>query len=388
MDENVPKVWIPLGKANHPKPSATSLTTTQIATLKGLFTKQFEYKVYYEKGTLIHAGLIHDEEFDTTVSPLASWGSGRSGEEDPPPQADPAGQSVSLEKRPTSSGPKKPLFAKKKKKTALPPPLPSEIVDFSEGPILEEPSHTYYGGKNNPPICTGAVQAEGSNSVHVVKRGYSTNYLPLPYTLPGGLVINESSELQRNCEAFMAVKPLMLKQIGQSFDSFRDPLEIDGASMSRVIESMNDSCILACKVHEGLDREKVLKAQLEEARGECSNVEKIVFARDQETKRAEEAEDKMKEVQTTAEALAQQRVQEALENFKDTLEYKLAAGTKVVYCLFEFVKTYKDDTPSLVMNYQEFIQPYPSEWFAALSFDTPSSPEEGGSADPANPANV
>ncbi|GAA0174844.1 hypothetical protein LIER_28148 [Lithospermum erythrorhizon] len=129
-----------------------------------------------------------------------------------PNKAVSAGQSASLGKRPTSSAPpKKPLFAKKKKKNAPPSPPPSEIVDFSEGPILEEPSHTDLGGQNDPSISIVVVQGEGSNSAHVVKRGYSTNYLPLPCTLPGGLVINESSELQRNRDSFMAVKALMLK---------------------------------------------------------------------------------------------------------------------------------------------------------------------------------
>ncbi|GAA0154614.1 hypothetical protein LIER_12546 [Lithospermum erythrorhizon] len=68
----------------------------------------------------------------------------------------------------------------------------------------------------------------------------------------------------------MAVRPLMLKQIGQSFDSFHDPLEIHGASMSRMIETICKADRLDDQVHEGLDREKALKARLEEVEGECS----------------------------------------------------------------------------------------------------------------------
>ncbi|GAA0172119.1 hypothetical protein LIER_26011 [Lithospermum erythrorhizon] len=133
----------------------------------------------------------------------------------------------------------------------------------------------------------------------------------------------------------MAVKPLMLKQIGQSFDSFHDPLEIHGASMSRVIVLEKDS------------------------QARVTDMEKSVLAHDQETKRADEAEAKLKEIQTTAEASAHQRFEEALANFEDTPEYKLAAGKDTAYCLFEFVSTYKDETPSLLANYQEFIQPTP-----------------------------
>ncbi|GAA0168285.1 hypothetical protein LIER_23035 [Lithospermum erythrorhizon] len=147
------------------------------------------------------------------------------------------------------------------------------------------------------------------------KRAIPPVFLPLPYTLPGDLVINESSVIQRNRKAFMAVKPLMLKPIGQTFDSFHDPLEIHGASMSRVIESMNASYVLACKVHEGLDREKAQKAQLDEAKGNrydelkvkyeqlekdsqarAADVEKTMLVRDQEIERADEAEAKLKEI--------------------------------------------------------------------------------------------
>ncbi|GAA0172118.1 hypothetical protein LIER_26010 [Lithospermum erythrorhizon] len=56
-------------------------------------------------------------------------------------------QSTSLGKRPTSSAPPKwPLFVKKAKKTAPPPSLGSEIIDFSKGPILGEPCHTNLRG--------------------------------------------------------------------------------------------------------------------------------------------------------------------------------------------------------------------------------------------------
>ncbi|GAA0140883.1 hypothetical protein LIER_02153 [Lithospermum erythrorhizon] len=97
----------------------------------------------------------------------------------------PVGQSSSLGKRPISSvPPKKPLFAKKKKKIAPPPSPPSETMDIIGGPIL----------------------VEGSDSAPAAKLGYSANYLPLPYTLPGGLVINDSSDLQSNREVFMAVR--------------------------------------------------------------------------------------------------------------------------------------------------------------------------------------
>ncbi|GAA0154613.1 hypothetical protein LIER_12545 [Lithospermum erythrorhizon] len=102
-------------------------------------------------------------------------------------------------------------------------------------------------------------------------------------------------------------------------------------------------------------------------------------------KRAEEDEARLRQVQTTAEFLAQQRVEEAIQNFEDTPEYKLAARKDVAYCLFEFVKTYKDSTPSLVASCQEFIRPYPS-LMKKCYFDASSSLEESERANPTNPA--
>ncbi|GAA0167250.1 hypothetical protein LIER_22225 [Lithospermum erythrorhizon] len=372
MDEDVPKVWVPLGNANHPKPSATSLTTVQIATLKRTFTRQFEYKIYCEEGVLIQAGLIRDEEFEPFVTPSASWGEIlRSTQIVVEPNKVPFS---------TMFGRRQPLFQQVKVTKKTSPEVPSSQEQISSSPDLAaaissslEPLRMSSEDLRDP--LTGPItkQAEGLDHAPKAKLGYSANYLALPDTLPGGFVIDQSSDLQKNCEAFMAVRPLMLEKIGKSFDSFRDPLEIHGVTLRNMIKAMNASYVLACKADrlddacaEGLDREKALQWRIQELEGEyeaekqksltpynekmeavkrsvdmirrheeleatyersekdshawAADVGKLSLARDQETQRTNEAEAKAKEVKESAELLTQKRLEEAFHQFEETPE--------------------------------------------------------------------
>ncbi|GAA0141125.1 hypothetical protein LIER_02340 [Lithospermum erythrorhizon] len=73
MDENVLVTWTTLVQAHRPHFPATSITNRNIATLRDLFTKQYEYKQYCHEGALIQADLIADETFDPTTSEPTAW---------------------------------------------------------------------------------------------------------------------------------------------------------------------------------------------------------------------------------------------------------------------------------------------------------------------------
>ncbi|GAA0154615.1 hypothetical protein LIER_12547 [Lithospermum erythrorhizon] len=98
------------------------------------------------------------------------------------------GNISSLGKRPSSSTPpKKPLFAKKRKKaaprvsTSAPPSFhSSKIMDLTEEPLPEGLLITNLEGLDNPTTKVVSVQEESSDSASKAKLGYSANYQPLP----------------------------------------------------------------------------------------------------------------------------------------------------------------------------------------------------------------
>ncbi|GAA0145730.1 hypothetical protein LIER_05855 [Lithospermum erythrorhizon] len=65
MGDEVPKKWTSLEEAKQPKFRKTALIKGQIASLKRLFDKSLHYKVFCEKGVLVHAGLIQSKELVT-----------------------------------------------------------------------------------------------------------------------------------------------------------------------------------------------------------------------------------------------------------------------------------------------------------------------------------
>ncbi|GAA0174812.1 hypothetical protein LIER_28125 [Lithospermum erythrorhizon] len=75
-------------------------------------------------------------------------------------------------------------------------------------------------------------------------------------------------------------------------------------------------------------------------------------------------------------------VDEALHAYQKFIDYALEVGKEAPYCLFRFSKSYKDVNPSIVANYEEFIQGYPKDWFVSLSINALLSPaEEEGEAE-------
>ncbi|GAA0141126.1 hypothetical protein LIER_02341 [Lithospermum erythrorhizon] len=130
-------------------------------------------------------------------------------------------------------------------------------------------------------------------------------------------------------------------------------------------------------VLKSLNELKAKHAQLEkDSQSQATNLEKMVLASDQEAKRANEAEAKLREALAMAEELAQKRVEEALAHAFNTLQYKMAAGVDAAIFLHSFVDSFQEETPIMVKHYKEFIQPYPQPWFEGLSFDPPA-PADG-----------
>ncbi|GAA0170851.1 hypothetical protein LIER_25025 [Lithospermum erythrorhizon] len=58
--------------------------------------------------------------------------------------------------------------------------------------------------------------------------GYSANYLDQPYTLPDDLEVTDKSKLWKALDAFRATRPLLLEEIGKTYEDYIDPLEIQG----------------------------------------------------------------------------------------------------------------------------------------------------------------
>ncbi|GAA0185704.1 hypothetical protein LIER_32992 [Lithospermum erythrorhizon] len=76
----------------------------------------------------------------------------------------------------------------------------------------------------------------------------------------------------------------------------------------------------------------------------------------------------------TAEQTLSQRVEKAIYDYQRSEAFRSEAGKEVAYCLCLFTKTYKEVNPSIVANYEEFIQGYDPDWFAPLDLSAPLTP--------------
>ncbi|GAA0174046.1 hypothetical protein LIER_27517 [Lithospermum erythrorhizon] len=119
---------------------------------------------------------------------------------------------------------------------------------------------------------------------------------------------------------------------------------------------------LASEVHGLSNKLTCLEASLTKAERNAQSLKKC----------AEEAE----AAKQAAERSADNKVRQALEEFRFSDTYRVAAGGDSTYCLYRFAKTYKDTNPHIVANYEEFISEYPSEWFANVHVHAPLSPLE------------
>ncbi|GAA0149537.1 hypothetical protein LIER_08687 [Lithospermum erythrorhizon] len=73
MRDAVPKRCTLLTESSYPKFNKIALIKAQIATLKRPFENPLHFKVFCEKGVLIHACLICSKEFDQSMVPPINW---------------------------------------------------------------------------------------------------------------------------------------------------------------------------------------------------------------------------------------------------------------------------------------------------------------------------
>ncbi|GAA0146328.1 hypothetical protein LIER_06313 [Lithospermum erythrorhizon] len=150
-----------------------------------------------------------------------------------------------LGKRPASAETRPPLFSMRQKSIAHKLPR-SEILDLTEDPHLT----TLYGqeaSKESSNHNPSTIPDEGADSAPKAKTWYSTNFLDLPYTLPGGFQVTEDSNLWKKSDAFGASRPLLLERIRKDYDSINDPLEVHGVVARHLIRAMNTSYAISCR---------------------------------------------------------------------------------------------------------------------------------------------
>ncbi|GAA0155636.1 hypothetical protein LIER_13324 [Lithospermum erythrorhizon] len=148
----------------------------------------------------------------------------------------------------------------------------SEILDLTEDP----PSSTLPGQEVSKeisglnPSTSDSLHEEGVDSAPRAKMGYSSNFLELPYTIPGGVQITEESTLWKKQDIFRATRPLLLDRIRKDYDAIRDPLEIHGRWLA-----LNANHALACRADllddasaDAREKERALQLQVTELKKE------------------------------------------------------------------------------------------------------------------------
>ncbi|GAA0142343.1 hypothetical protein LIER_35563 [Lithospermum erythrorhizon] len=125
------------------------------------------------------------------------------------------------------------------------------------------------------PSTSDSLHEEGAESVPKAKTGYSTNFMELPYTIPGGFQMIEESSLRKKHDSFRATRPLLLERIRKDYDTIRDPLGIHGVVACHLIKAVNASHALACRADllddaraEACENERALQLQVAELKKE------------------------------------------------------------------------------------------------------------------------
>ncbi|GAA0174130.1 hypothetical protein LIER_27583 [Lithospermum erythrorhizon] len=76
----------------------------------------------------------------------------------------------------------------------------------------------------------------------------------------------------------------------------------------------------------------------------------------------------------TAKKTLSQWIEKAIYDYQCSEDFRNEAGKEAGYCPCHITKTYKEVNPSIVANYEEFIQGYDPEWFAHLNLSAPFTP--------------
>ncbi|GAA0172776.1 hypothetical protein LIER_26532 [Lithospermum erythrorhizon] len=316
-----------------------------------------------------------------------------------PVSTTPEARPAVLGKRPlTLDAPPRPLFSKWMKSIAHKFPN-THILDLTAEEPETAPSKENVSLESLPEESS-SCSIEKSNSAPKAKTCYSTNYLDLPYTLPGGFKVTADSTLWKKSNAFYTTSPLLLEHLGKDLEELPDPMEIHGSIMKYLIKSMNASYVISRRADrlddtcdEGRERERALNLKIQhdtliesvtKLEGDnfdlSSKVKRLQLCLDRATKRANEAEEKAMVAQETDDAVTAQRISEGIEAFKGSDEYALEVGKDAAYCLCRFEKSYKDVCPAIVDYFQDLIQHYPEDWFSHVDVRAPLSPADGKDA--------
>ncbi|GAA0161006.1 hypothetical protein LIER_17425 [Lithospermum erythrorhizon] len=255
-----------------------------------------------------------------------------------------------------------------------------DILDLTEDPLSSNfPRKEQLDDSTNlNPSTSNSLPNEGSDSAPRAKTGYSANYLDLPYTLPGDFQVTENSTLWKKADSFRPSRPLILQRIVKDYKSILDPLEVHGALALHLIKAMNASYALACRADllDDARQEAAIKEKKEETSQAMVEIKKHDALQTRFTRLEVEHFDISRKLgrlqlvhnQTT------KKVQKAIFDYQRSAEFRLEADKEAAYCLCCFTKTYRDVNPSIIANYEDFIQEYPEEWFAPLDLSGPLTP--------------
>ncbi|GAA0183048.1 hypothetical protein LIER_30530 [Lithospermum erythrorhizon] len=310
-----------------------------------------DYKVFYEEGVLIHAGIIRSKEFDSSVEPPVTWEKVLKAALS---SVEPRKVSFS-----TMTWKRVPLFKKAKMVTKIVPEFATAsttVIPIAESATTVRkkdrlqllllgqfsqrgPRHWLIDRQYSHRIIVTASKGKEVDTDPKITTSYSANYLKLQYTLPGVL---ESTRTGKE-------KGELLRFQENAYNDKKTAIEQALAEIAKC---------------------KDLEAQNVKLKGEkidlSLQVSRLQLSLSQETKRAQEAERKV--------LLAQEFAGKAIEEYRASKAYQEDLGAEAAYCLCRFVKTFKDINPSMVAHYQEFTSEYPSHWFTSLDVNASYPP--------------
>ncbi|GAA0154197.1 hypothetical protein LIER_12251 [Lithospermum erythrorhizon] len=429
MGEGVLKIWTPLSKAKHPKFTKSAQVKAQISLLQKVFQNPWDYKVFCEEGVLIHAGMIRSKRFDSFVEPPITWEEvlttalsfveprkvpfstikgkriplfKRAGvvtkivaETSAPVSAD--GSSTTLGKRPSNpAAPPKPVLAKRTK-TLAHRPARREVLDLTKEPLPSAPfgdTNIFEAPFADTPIVSGGSskgKEKESDSDPKVIAGYSTTYLNLPYTLPGGYEeYSDRLKLQgiiaKHLVRAMNTSHVLARRVDRLDVDIGLNRESERASQFKVHELEKENEDLLWNQETAYNEKKTATKQALAEIAKCKDLEvknvklegekfdlslklsRLELSLNKATKRANKAEQKTLRAQESADKV--------VGEYRSSKAYHDELGEEMAYFLCRFVKIFKDINPSLTDHYQEFINGYPSRWFSSLDINAPLSPIE------------
>ncbi|GAA0144507.1 hypothetical protein LIER_04937 [Lithospermum erythrorhizon] len=98
----------------------------------------------------------------------------------------------------------------------------------------------------------------------------------------------------------------------------------------------------------------------------------VQLLQDQAKRKPLEAEQKVKD----AEEALPRTIERVICDYQRFEDFRMELGNEAAYCLCRFTKTYKDNNPAIVANYEDFIQGYDQACFAPLNLSAPLTPDE------------